>query len=265
VTFDDGYADNLERAKPLLGECGVAATFFIASAYLGGEREFWWDDLERLLLTEGELPRVLRLRLGTETRQWDLGNAAVYEPAQRRRHAGWNVERRDDPTPRHRAYRDLCALLRTCPLPDREAVLHDLAGQARGVVSPRPTHCTLTAKGLSRLADNGALEVGAHSASHPALSSLALEAQEHEIVSSKSAIERATGRSARAFAYPFGTAADYTPATIDLVRRAGFSCACMATPGRVGAGTDPMRLPRMIVRDWDGGSFRDRLNAWFRR
>ncbi len=48
VTFDDGYADNLHAALPLLERFGIPATFFVTSGMLGGEREFWWDTLERL-------------------------------------------------------------------------------------------------------------------------------------------------------------------------------------------------------------------------
>jgi peptidoglycan/xylan/chitin deacetylase (PgdA/CDA1 family) len=48
LTFDDGYRDNLEAAKPRLEQHGVPATFFIASGYLGSERGFWWDELEQL-------------------------------------------------------------------------------------------------------------------------------------------------------------------------------------------------------------------------
>ena len=47
VTFDDGYADNLHAALPLLERFGIPATFFVTSGMLGGEREFWWDTLER--------------------------------------------------------------------------------------------------------------------------------------------------------------------------------------------------------------------------
>ena len=36
VTFDDGYLDNYECALPVLERCGVKATFFIATDFLGG-------------------------------------------------------------------------------------------------------------------------------------------------------------------------------------------------------------------------------------
>src|SRR5829696_4965924 len=50
ITSDDGYADNLTHAVPLLEQHDVPATVFVTSGYVNGGREFWWDELDRLLL-----------------------------------------------------------------------------------------------------------------------------------------------------------------------------------------------------------------------
>ncbi|MGH8602917.1 MAG: polysaccharide deacetylase family protein, partial [Gammaproteobacteria bacterium] len=42
ITFDDGYADNVENALPVLTRYGLNATFFIGTAYLNGGR--MWND-----------------------------------------------------------------------------------------------------------------------------------------------------------------------------------------------------------------------------
>jgi peptidoglycan/xylan/chitin deacetylase (PgdA/CDA1 family) len=47
VTFDDGYADNLSNAKPLLERFEVPAAVFVSPGNLG--QEFWWDELERMV------------------------------------------------------------------------------------------------------------------------------------------------------------------------------------------------------------------------
>jgi peptidoglycan/xylan/chitin deacetylase (PgdA/CDA1 family) len=262
VTFDDGYADNLEYAQPLLEKWRVPATVFVATGYIGGDREFWWDDLERLLLTEGCLPRLLRLTIGTDTREWNLDGAADYDAAMYARHRSWHVEEREDPTPRHRVYRELCGRLRSCSPAVRDDLLRELSDQARGTAGPRPTHRALSANEVRQLNRGPSIDIGAHSASHAALSALPLDEQKEEILSSRSAVERLTGCMPGAFAYPFGTASDYTRATVGHVREAGFSCACVATPGKVEPGGDPLRLPRLIVRDWDRDLFEDRLREW---
>jgi peptidoglycan/xylan/chitin deacetylase (PgdA/CDA1 family) len=47
LTFDDGYADLIDRIEPLLAARDMTATAFIATGFLGGE--FWWDRLARIL------------------------------------------------------------------------------------------------------------------------------------------------------------------------------------------------------------------------
>ena len=43
ITFDDGYADNLYEALPILQEFSVPATFFVTSGFIGADKEFPWD------------------------------------------------------------------------------------------------------------------------------------------------------------------------------------------------------------------------------
>lgn len=45
VTFDDGYANNLHHALPVLREFSIPATVFVATAQIGSDRLFWWDRL----------------------------------------------------------------------------------------------------------------------------------------------------------------------------------------------------------------------------
>jgi peptidoglycan/xylan/chitin deacetylase (PgdA/CDA1 family) len=46
VTFDDGYADNLHAAAPLLGRHEIPATMFVTAGMIGAERGFPWDEAE---------------------------------------------------------------------------------------------------------------------------------------------------------------------------------------------------------------------------
>lgn len=46
ITFDDGYANNL-NVLPVLREYGVPATFFISAGHVQNGRSFWWDVLYR--------------------------------------------------------------------------------------------------------------------------------------------------------------------------------------------------------------------------
>jgi peptidoglycan/xylan/chitin deacetylase (PgdA/CDA1 family) len=77
VTFDDGYADNLFSAKPLLESFDIPATVFLTAGYIGDSREFWWDELDKLLLQPGTIPKILRLSVNGIPHQWELGEAAT--------------------------------------------------------------------------------------------------------------------------------------------------------------------------------------------
>ncbi len=64
ITFDDGYADNLSTALPLLERYEIPASCFVVSGTLG--REFWWDEAVRLLQgapVDSEPPEELAARL----------------------------------------------------------------------------------------------------------------------------------------------------------------------------------------------------------
>ncbi len=263
VTFDDGYADNVEQGKPLLARYDIPATVFVTTSYLGGEREFWWDDLERLLLLPGRLPESLRLRIGPAVHEWCLGEAADYDEDQFRRHSGWSVACACDPSPRHGVYRLVYRLLRGVPNEVRAAALDELssiAGVARAI---RPTHRTLSPEGLLRLREGGLVDVGAHATTHSVLSALPAAAQRSEIVESKARVQEITGGEVASFAYPFGGRADYTRATVALVREAGFALACSNVDGLVRRRPDLLQLPRVLVRNWDAGTFAARLREWF--
>jgi hypothetical protein len=158
VTFDDGYADNLECGKPLLERYETPATVFVATSYAGRDREFWWDDLERLLLLPGRLPETLRLRIGSTIHEWRLGHACVYREEDYERYSDWHVEIAHDPSPRHTVYRGLCRLLRDVSGAERTAALDELADMAGVTPTGRATYRALSFDGLSRLVDGGMVE-----------------------------------------------------------------------------------------------------------
>lgn len=262
MTFDDGYADNLWNAKPLLERYGIPATVFVTTGYLGEEREFWWDELERLFLQPGRLPETLHLTINGRSFQWELGEAA-YDPGEAsRRFCTWNVLEPDDPTPRHRLYRLLHQRLRPLPHGERRKVLDELRAWAGVEPKVRLTHRPLSADEVLRLTEGGLIEVGAHSVTHPVLSAFPVAAQRTEILGSKAHLEEILGKPVTSFAYPYGSGSDYTVETVTLVREAGFKVACANFPKGVQRGTDPFQLPRFLVRDWDGEAFARRLEEW---
>ncbi len=43
ITFDDGYADNLIHAAPLLHQAALPATVFVTVGWIGKRKPFYWD------------------------------------------------------------------------------------------------------------------------------------------------------------------------------------------------------------------------------
>jgi len=260
LTFDDGYADNLRQAQPLLAAAGIPATVFVTAGMVDSPHEFWWDALERVLLRSPDLPTALDLTLGGARHHWTLNEDQAARPSP----PDWHVLRADAaPTPRQALYLELASRLRGLAHPEREAILEVLfqwAGQPRSALVGQRA---LTTTELRALARDGLVEVGAHTLMHPVLSALPLDDQRQEITASKQRLEQALGAPVTSFAYPFGGRGDYQPATAGLVQAAGFHCACSNFPGHVHLDTDPYQLPRYLVRDWDGDTFARHLETWF--
>jgi peptidoglycan/xylan/chitin deacetylase (PgdA/CDA1 family) len=263
VTFDDGYADNLSNGEPLLARHDVPATVFATVGYLGQEREFWWDELERVLLQSGPRPAVLHLSIDGRIFHRDLAESSAYSDADYERHRSWNVLNDDDLGPRQAIYRELFKVLRPLRDEQRLKVLAELRSWSGVEAAGRPSHRAVAFSEIAQLRESELLEIGAHTLTHPVLSTLPIVAQQTEIAEGKTRLEEMLGQSVCSFAYPYGTRADYTPKTVALVRQAGFGCACSNFAEAVWRETDPFELPRMVVRDWDGDEFARRLEGWF--
>jgi peptidoglycan/xylan/chitin deacetylase (PgdA/CDA1 family) len=261
ITFDDGYANNLHHAKPLLERYDVPATVFVTAAYVGQEREFWWDELERLLLQPGKLPNLLDLKVNGTPCHWELGDAAVYSSEEYSRYCSWTV-REDEPGPRQRLYRSLYQLLRPLADSERCQLLNELTAWAGSERTVRPSHRALSAQEVVELATGGLVEIGAHTMTHPALAELPPAEQTQEIQGSKSRLMEILNQTVVSFAYPFGSRRHYTSETAAIVQQAGFGSACSGFSGLVCPGTDRFQLPRFVMRNWDGDAFAQQLREW---
>lgn len=270
VTFDDGYSDNLTNAEPILAAHGVPATVFVSSGYVEARREFWWDELERIVLGPGTLPATVELRTSARDFSERLTGDLSYSPEQARDDSAWNVLAATA-SPRQDLYRRLAAFMRPLPVADRETALRQLRALARVDPAagdpghtPRPTHRQLTPEEVSTLDASPVVDVGAHSLNHTLLSGRTLREQRDEIVGDRDALGVMCRRQVRTFSYPYGGLDDYTGDTMEIVRGAGFAGACSNHLGVVKPWTDRFRLPRNTVRDWDASTFAAKVEGWFR-
>jgi peptidoglycan/xylan/chitin deacetylase (PgdA/CDA1 family) len=257
VTFDDGYADSLHTAKPLLEQYGTPATVFVTTGYVGGTREFWWDELERALLRPGRLPETLHLRTSQLPRRWDLGSASAYSESEFQHDC---IHDRDSSS-RLAFYYSVWESLQPLSQQERQEALCEIRAWADADSAARSSHRILGREEVRTLAAGGLVEVGAHTTSHEMLPIHSEAVQRREIEESKRYLEDLLGNPVRSFSYPFG---EYAENTVSLVRQAGFDSACTVTKGPVYLATDRFQLPRFAVHNAASQKFEKDLLRWLR-
>jgi peptidoglycan/xylan/chitin deacetylase (PgdA/CDA1 family) len=245
ITFDDGYLDNLQIAKPLLAANSLPATVFAVSGSLG--QEFWWDRLARIIFGPAVLPEHLMLSICGQTFTWsmlDKNQAALTK---------------DSPSPRHRLLDQLYH--RLAALPAERPFLLTQVQQWAETAEPVPpaTSRMMTAVELRELASDSLLTVGSHTASHPALSSLRPAQQQAELRHSRQTLTEILGQPVTILSYPHG---DNNAEIRQLAQRAGYQLACASRNGIVHRRQDPFGLPRFWVPNWDGEQFGRWLARW---
>ena len=239
LTFDDGYCDTVNRVLPLLERSGIPATVFVTPGSPGCA--FWWDELAGMLLKKTSLPARLDLEFGGRRKTWSFPVDSVER------------ERRS----RRQALQAVAAELRDLSVADRDehmSRIREWCCQGEAVAGYR----SLTLEEIKQLAASPLIEIGAHTMSHPSLTSLPDGAQFREIDESRTSLEAVTGKAVSVFSYPHGS---YSASTIAAVRRSGFAAACCSTPDVVSTRSDTFALPRLWVADQDG----PRFDTWLRR
>lgn len=263
VTFDDGYVDNLLEAKPVLETYQSPATVFVSTAYLDREREFWWDELERILLLPRSVPARLRVTVGGKIMEWPLGECAAKVPHRHPEHTTWDVTSTITPTSCYQVYRDMHRLLRPLGFEEREAILASLRAQVGCDEKARSGYRALKEVEIRQLAASGLVNVGAHTVTHPVFSTQSIEVRRYELIESKRRLQAILGTCVKSFAYPFGGPSDIGDTPSELIEEAGYEVACSTIPSPLTVTSDRWRLPRYLVRDWDRDEFADRLSGFF--
>ncbi|MGF6114725.1 peptidoglycan/xylan/chitin deacetylase (PgdA/CDA1 family) [Janthinobacterium lividum] len=224
ITFDDGYADNAQVALPLLQRHGLHATFFIATGYLDGGQ--MWNDTVVEAVRQAAGPML-------DLRVHGLGTFPVASLAQRQA-----------------AIATLLGQIKYQPFARRQQLAMQIRRQAGATAGPA---AMLSTAQLRQLHAAG-MELGAHTASHPILSTLAERAAQRDIAHGKQQLEALIQAPVSLFAYPNGKAGrDYGAPHVAMVKDLGFKAAVATDWGvaRPGAGLDLLQLPRFTP--WDRG------------
>jgi peptidoglycan/xylan/chitin deacetylase (PgdA/CDA1 family) len=257
VTFDDGYANNLTDAAPILERHDVPATVFVATGFVAHQRSYWWEQLEELFLGPGRLPENLEVALDDVRHRWSLGRAAARATPSAEE---WRSHE-PPPSPRQASFLALAELLERVPPATREAVMGDLISWAGRPVIVRGSRQPVTPEQLRRLASHDLVEIGAHTVWHPWLPLLSLEEQRAEIIGSKEWLQQLLGEGVLTFAYPDGA---HDAATKAIVAEGGFEGACTTSRGAVTARADLLAMPRLGVDDQPAELLEPQLSSLMR-
>jgi peptidoglycan/xylan/chitin deacetylase (PgdA/CDA1 family) len=251
LTFDDGYLDNLRRAKPILEAAEIPATVFLTTGRIGTGKEFWWDELARMVLSCAG-PLSASVRVDANGLQIDL------PPVDREMEPRVTWRAWDRPvTAREATYQTLWQALQGCTPERREEAMAELR-RLFGSTRPNPEDLPMSAADARRLVSR-CISVGAHGCTHQLLTSLPAAARVEEIQRSRAEAEALSALPVTGFAYPHG---DRDAETIDMVRRAGYGWACSTCEATIDPlCTDPHDLPRVAVGDWPANTLLVKLGA----
>lgn len=221
ITFDDGTANLLTYAAPVLHDLGLPAAVFVTTGPMDSEHTLWPDELW-LAFTRTSKAEV-------DLTQWGLGVMPLGEPALRAAACTQAVEYLKTVSDSERITR-------------AESLMFALSPGAGGAGPFRilswPQADALTASGIS---------LHPHSVTHPILSRCSDAKVEAEITDSCAAVERATGSAPTIFAYPNGRPQDFDDRAKSALRRHGIQWALATSSGLAGRRSDPLALPRVSI------------------
>jgi peptidoglycan/xylan/chitin deacetylase (PgdA/CDA1 family) len=224
VTVDDGYQDFEQVAFPVFAEYGIRATVFLVTDFIDGKLWLWFDQVQ-YAFRHARVPHARMEMPNGGVLCFDLGSEAS------RRAAGQQTA-------------DMAATLSAA---DRRSLLANLPACLQvEIPESAPAECApLSWEAIRRLAASG-VEFGAHTKTHPILSSLKnMGDLRDEIAGSKARIEFMLDKPVQHFCYPNGKWQDIGPLAAETVRASGMRTAVTAEPGLNRAGQDAWLLRRI--------------------
>jgi peptidoglycan/xylan/chitin deacetylase (PgdA/CDA1 family) len=214
LTFDDGYADNITHALPVLDKHQVKGTFFIATDGMAGEGILWHDKvLQCIMQAPGaelcQLPRTAYQ--GRRTQRTLIAQGMLSD-------------------------------LKHLPHEESREALAELETK----FNPEYERFMMTAFEVRRLHDEGHA-IGGHTMSHRILTTLNDEEARCEIQGSFDALQRVTGEPPLLFCYPNGEPeVDFTEKHKGMVVDAGYTLAFSTRDGGVNPYSDLLSINRFL-------------------
>ncbi|HEX2606576.1 MAG TPA: polysaccharide deacetylase family protein [Flavisolibacter sp.] len=242
LTFDDGYADNYEHARPILESLGLQATIFITTSKIGKQEELWWDELERIFLLDNPIPQNLHLNINNQSK-----------------HLKTNTKK-----DRLNTYNEMHIILKYSIPSVRDSYIAEMQDWAGINRVGRYEYRLVNDNEIKAMHRSKAIIVAAHTHNHPALSCLNYEEQLFEIQYSKTKLEAIIDDKVEYFSYPFGSRKDYNQDSIRIIKELKFKAAAANYYGHIHTWTSPFEYPRILIRDWKKNEFESQMNKFIK-
>lgn len=229
VTFDDGFKDNFEIAFPILLKYKIPATIFLIAGII---------DTKDILPSQ-KLYYLLR-HLGLETVVGEFSKILPHSlsiPENLNMHSLSLLQQRQI----------LEQLIETdLTSPQGTNLIERVSSKFEFPISN--LLLILNWNEIKEMSRQG-IDFGAHTVSHPKLSTLTYAGQEREIIDSKKICEQNLNKPVTLFCYPFGDVSSFNQQTIEILKKNGFRAACGIEHGTVNLDTPPLQLKRKLFND----------------
>lgn len=218
LTFDDGYADNLTLAAPILLENSLPATFFLVPALMSRSEPCWWEMLG-WAFSAGTRPRI----------EWQGADIDLTSTAARRR-----------------AYCEVSEVLKVRSHEGRSRAVTELVSLLMPDGSAPPSDLFFDWSGAQQLVNAG-FDIGSHTTAHAILSQELTCAVAKDLVDSRAELSQRLRTTVDLLAYPNGRASDYNADTVAAADAAGYRFAVTTQEGWTTSKTPRYEVRRSVL------------------
>jgi peptidoglycan/xylan/chitin deacetylase (PgdA/CDA1 family) len=202
-TFDDGFADNLTHALPVMERHGAPFTVYVATGMITGEMDAWWLGLAEIIRRRDAImiPGLER----TFTCPNPAAKVSTFIQIERLVHGDYTML----------------------------SAIQALVAEADIDVAALVRHEGLRIEEVRQLARHPLVTIGAHGTTHVNLARVTEETARREMAENRRFLEQATDRPVQHFAYPFGNPRACGTREAGLARDLGFETAVTTRHGTV--------------------------------
>jgi peptidoglycan/xylan/chitin deacetylase (PgdA/CDA1 family) len=201
-TFDDGFADNLTRALPIMERHGAPFTVYVISGMITRQMDAWWLALDAWIQSRDRIDLP------------DFGRIECTDRASKKRTFKFIESAIQDDL-------DL--------LPQVWAAMQKCGFNFRTYVDQE----ALDEKQLRALAQQPLVTIGGHTTTHPKLKLLSAPEVEWEMATNRHFLQKITDQPIEHFAYPFGNSEACGEREAEIARSVGFRTAVTTQLGAI--------------------------------